>query len=459
MCLSFVTAALAASAWATGCAGATDTDAFGGSNSSGTGGQGGTTSGVGGGGGQGASTSSGTGGSSSPCAIDCTQIQAPVCQVAQCNAQTGQCEVVAESDGTTCDDGVFCTVNDGCLAGVCTGGPENDCGITAPQCTEVTCDEQSQACNTTAAQNGDPCQDPNDLCMMGATCMNGLCAGGTPEDCFFSPVPDDCHVAECNPQTGQCEPVVGNEGGGCADPNDLCTVGKLCTAGVCGGGQPKDCSNLTQGCVMGVCDVNTGICGTQQVGQGQPCDDLDGCTTGELCNNGQCTGGTPIVQCINNDNCCPSNCNENNDQDCAKEEYFGTFPSGTVSYTAQQCVDYTTFVGQLTGAFTAVQIKGSLDPTGATCNNPAMATQLCNALNTSTLVSGLSCNGRTWNVGDCSNQTNQPFEINSRTASGDCTCETSNSFTVRPCINNNNWGGIGDTCGAPAQTLEVICFR
>jgi len=96
---------------------------------------------------------------------------------------------------------------------------------------------------------------------------------------------------------------------------------------------------------------------------------------------------------------------------------------------------------------------------GVTCNNPALATQLCNALNTSTTLNGVSCNGRIWNVGDCSNQLNQPYEINSRTASGDCTCETSGSYTVRPCINNLNWGGIGVTCGAPAQTLEVICFR
>ncbi len=454
--MSVAVATLAAGAWAAGCAGGTDTADFG-SSSSGTGGQGGTISS--GGGGTSASGSGGDGGSTSPCAIDCTQIQAPVCQVAQYNAQSGQCEVVADVDGTACDDGVFCTVDDACVAGLCQAGPPNDCGMTPLQCTGIVCDEQSQTCSTSPAQNGDPCQDPNDLCIAGATCMNGLCTGGTPEDCFFSPVPDDCHVSECNPQNGQCEPVVGNEGGPCSDPNDLCTVSKTCAAGVCQGGQPKDCSQLTLDCVLGVCDVNSGQCTTQALNNGDPCDDLDGCTTGELCTNGQCIGGTPIVQCINNDNCCPSNCNENNDQDCAREEYLGTFPQGTVSYTAQQCVDYTTFVAQLTGSFSAVQIKGSLDQVGTTCSTPSMATQLCNALNTSTTVAGLSCNGRFWNVGDCSNASNQPFEISSRAASGDCACDTTNSYTVRPCINNNNWGGIGDTCGAAAQTLEVICFR
>jgi hypothetical protein len=59
-----------------------------------------------------------------------------------------------------------------------------------------------------------------------------------------------------------------------------------------------------------------------------------------------------------------------------------------------------------------------------------------------------------WNVGDCGT----PFEINSRTVSGDCNCDT--AYTVRPCIGNNNWGGINTaTCGGPTQSMEVICAR
>ncbi|MBW2454449.1 MAG: hypothetical protein JRI68_08055 [Deltaproteobacteria bacterium] len=301
-----------------GCAGGTveTDDGTGGSSSTstsgqGAGGQGGTTSGT-----------AGTGGSPSPCAVDCTQIQAPQCQVAQCNAQTGQCEVVADTDGSACDDGQFCTVEDACVAGVCASGPDNDCGITASACEAVSCDENSQSCSTIPSQNGDPCVDPNDQCQEGATCMNGQCLGGVPKDCFFQPVPDDCHVSECNPQNGQCEPVVGNEGGSCTDLNDLCTVAKTCVSGVCQGGQPMSCSHLTQGCLMGICDPNSGSCTTQMAGQGQPCDDVDFCTTGETCNNGVCGGGTPVTVCQNGDLCCPSNCNENNDQECA-------IPSGT----------------------------------------------------------------------------------------------------------------------------------
>lgn len=67
-----------------------------------------------------------------------------------------------------------------------------------------------------AAMNGSTCQDPNNLCIKGSTCNNGLCTGGQLDDCFFFPVPDDCHVAECNPTTGMCESQIGNEGLGCS---------------------------------------------------------------------------------------------------------------------------------------------------------------------------------------------------------------------------------------------------
>jgi hypothetical protein len=86
---------------------------------------------------------------------------------------------------------------------------------------------------------------------------------------------------------------------------------------VCQGGNPKDCSQLTMGCVLGICDTVSGMCVPQNLVNGDPCDDLNSCTTGELCQNGNCAGGTPITQCVANDNCCPTTCNINNDADCA----------------------------------------------------------------------------------------------------------------------------------------------
>jgi len=313
-------ASLAASAGSSGCAtGGVEFQGDGGSNTSSTTAAGG--SGVGGAGAMGGSA--GTGGEL-PCGIDCSTISTPDCSVAVCNegqytGTVGECVVVPADDGTACEDGNFCTVGDACVDGVCTGGGQNDCGMDPPPCQVVTCDESSDSCSTAPGMNGDPCQDPANLCMVNMACQNGVCTGGQLNDCFFAPVPDpaECHVSVCNPTNGMCEPQPGNDGASCTDITDLCTVNKTCNAGMCEGGTAKDCSNLTQGCNLGICDVATGQCTTQAVMNGDPCDDLDTCTMGETCNAGMCTGGTAITQCINADGCCPMGCTDASDDDCS----------------------------------------------------------------------------------------------------------------------------------------------
>ena len=250
-----------------------------------------------------------------PCGIDCAAIETPLCFVAECNLQTLQCEVVPADDGTSCDDGVFCTVEDSCIAGDCVGGPENDCGLTPEECETIACNEPSTSCSTIATPDGGSCTSA-DLCSVGNTCQNGQCLG-TPMDCFFAPVPNECYVPECNPMNGMCEPVVGNEGGSCTDASLPCTVDMTCTSGMCQGGVPKDCSHLTVGCELGNCDMTTGACFATAVSNNDPCDDLNNCTLGETCNNGQCTGGTPITACMPGDSCCPIGCVEATDADCS----------------------------------------------------------------------------------------------------------------------------------------------
>ncbi len=285
---------------------------------------------------------------SSPCAQDCSSIVTAQCLVAVCNTgehpgPVGSCVVVDDETGTPCDDGMFCTVNDACDAGVCVGGPQNDCGLSVPECNDIVCNESTQSCSMQAADNGAPCS-PADLCVIGATCQNGLCGGGVPNDCFFQPVPNECHNSVCNPQTGMCEPMPGNDGIACVDQNDLCSVGNTCAGGVCGGGTPKDCSALTMGCFDGVCDTATGLCTQMAIMPGQQCAeatdecnngicdvngncnpqptneggacDTDGCFVGQTCAGGVCQGGTQITQCIDNDDCCPASCDLTNDDDC-----------------------------------------------------------------------------------------------------------------------------------------------
>ncbi len=239
----------------------------------------------------GATAQGGAGGSGEPlpCGVDCAAIAVPACQKAQCNPSTKQCEVKQLGNGESCDDGKFCSVKDTCQNGVCVGGPLNDCGKDAPECTQLTCDETTKKCGTTLLSNGASCSSSN-LCIVGGTCQNGVCSGQT-NDCFFAPVPNECFVSVCNPDNGQCEPQPGNDAGACNDVNDLCTVGKTCLNGVCGGGAPKDCSLLSKGCNNGACDKVTGQCKAVPLMQGQACaEKTDACNDG-FCNSmGQCIG-------------------------------------------------------------------------------------------------------------------------------------------------------------------------
>lgn len=249
----------------------------------------------GGGGGDGSGGSgSGEGGSaggvSNACGQDCSAIETPVCLESVCDESTGQCVVQNASAGTTCDDGMFCTVDDTCQEGMCVGGPPNTCGLELAPCEKAICNEGSQSCTATPSADGDPC-GAEDLCTVGATCQNGVCSG-SPKDCFFAPTPDDCHVSQCNPANGQCEPVPGNDGEPCPNDGDLCKVDKTCSGGQCVGGTDKDCSALGDACNIGTCDPVDGSCYGVPLGDGDPCNDGNSCTTGEMCTGGACIGGT-----------------------------------------------------------------------------------------------------------------------------------------------------------------------
>ena len=127
-----------------------------------------------------------------------------------------------------------------------------------------------------------------------------------------------------------------------------------------------------------------------------------------------------------------------------------------VENTSAQCDAWNDFRAGLVGNFTKVTLRSSLDPVGVSCTGPE-ANTLCAALHNETSVN-LSCDGRQWNVGiGCTNGglNGTPMELS---ADGtDCSCSA--GPTVRPCINNSNFGdvGTGQTCGAPTQTIEVVC--
>ena len=131
--------------------------------------------------------------------------------------------------------------------------------------------------------------------------------------------------------------------------------------------------------------------------------------------------------------------------------YTQGFIYGAIPTT--QCNAWLTFQSLLVSRpYTSLTIQGTNDPIGITLTNPTYILDIANALRTNTAYSAVMSNGYSWAVGICAVSGNY-YEL---TATGSiCACNT--GYTVRPCIGNNNWGGInGVTCSASSQTMTVI---
>ena len=89
-----------------------------------------------------------------------------------------------------------------------------------------------------------------------------------------------------------------------------------------------------------------------------------------------------------------------------------------------------------------------------TCEEPSKAQQMSDTFSTCTsrsacgMEQAFECNGNMWRVGYCSSP-----EI---TVGRSKICKCNGLATVRPCINNNSWGGNGGkTCNAESQNLKL----
>jgi hypothetical protein len=135
-------------------------------------------------------------------ATPCKGVAAGPCATGACFS--GVCTPMPANEGAACDDGLFCTIDDACKQGKCTGVP-NPCGPT-DGCHTNTCSESLQQCTSTENADGTPCND-GDVCNADKACSAGVCTGGMPA----------------------------NDGVACT-PTMACIVGATCMQGVCGGG-------------------------------------------------------------------------------------------------------------------------------------------------------------------------------------------------------------------------------
>lgn len=192
-------------------------------------------------------------------------------------------------DGARCDDGLLCTVGESCDGGSCQGGHPLDCSYLASGCTVGQCDETA-GCQQAPAPEGTTCNDGL-FCTVNDVCTAGVCAGAT-NDCS-SVVTGDCEIGVCDEDFDFCtteDKPLGTE----CDDGFLCTDGATCSSfGTCQTGATKDCSAVADQCNSGVCDAVTGECEAEPI-TGLSCNDADACTTLDTCSStGECVG-TPV---------------------------------------------------------------------------------------------------------------------------------------------------------------------
>jgi alpha-tubulin suppressor-like RCC1 family protein len=205
-------------------------------------------------------------------AVVCDDGQA--CTADSCDPTKG---CVSLPKGGTCSDGDACTAGDVCSGGACLPGQATDCDDNNP-CTTDNCDTKL---GCVSAANGLPCSD-GDACTNGDGCKNGGCVGPVKVGC------DDgnlCTADSCQPAKG-CVHL--GAAGPCSD-SDACTQSDTCSAGTCKAGDKTPCNDGNP-CTTDSCDPAKGCVFANNTAA---CDDLNGCTSGDICQGGACksTGG------------------------------------------------------------------------------------------------------------------------------------------------------------------------
>ena len=218
------------------------------------------------------------------CAGGVTDCQA--CSVAAGAATDGTCGPL--TDGTTCDDGLFCTVVDACAGGTCTGTGDpcvGNVGDADNDCSE-SCDEDTDSC-TAEDPSGSACDD-GIYCNGVDTCLAGVCTPSTIDPCPGPNGNDNC-AESCDESSASC---TGNDPDGASCANDT----KTCHGGACLAGPGTLCADGSECgstyCVDGVC-CDEATCAPYRCGPagacGATCTANGDCVTGYRCSvDGQC---------------------------------------------------------------------------------------------------------------------------------------------------------------------------
>ncbi len=219
----------------------------------------------------------------SPCSPQNCKTSDP-CLVAECDSQSGECDLNPTNEGGPCEDGNGCTLQDFCQSGQCQPGLMGKACDDNNACTDNTCNPVSGKCEY--PNNTDFCDDGNP-CTVLDKCAGGQCKSTTANEC------DDfnfCTNDTCTQALGcQHEPLTG----AFCDDGNTCTLGETCMAGFCGGGS---LNLMAPGCVP-VC--MNGKCEPGEVteGSGYTCAHDCGYCGDDICSATEQTNGSCVKDC------------------------------------------------------------------------------------------------------------------------------------------------------------------
>jgi hypothetical protein len=198
-------------------------------------------------------------------------------------------------DGTSCDGGA-----DGGFS-VCSGGSCVACDQSADCSDPSTCAQKTIDCSTgspVCTATGANLRDGTS-CDTGKNCLAGTCTTCT--DGMACPPANLCHEGKLSCATSTCvdQSTPAADGTPCASQT-VCLSGQ-CNSACAAGGQCTPAGNI---CRTGkyICSTGVQTCMDMGAGQNVPCDDGNGCTQTDSCQNGTCTGGNP-VSCTASDAC------------------------------------------------------------------------------------------------------------------------------------------------------------
>lgn len=168
------------------------------------------------------------------------------------------------------------------------GSIDNQASVQAAEPDPHTADNSAEASITVGCRTDDECDDHN-LCTVDTCDVENLAADLT--GCVHTPAaiacpPAECHGAGvCDPATGACTgpPLTGTP---CDDGNG-CTRTDVCQDGVCVGTDLVTCGGAGS-CGGGVCDPATGRCSGTPAPDGTSCSDGNVCNGQEICQAGRC---------------------------------------------------------------------------------------------------------------------------------------------------------------------------